>query len=312
MDESIRKSRLLFGNPYAFLNGDGEFDAALPEPSMDEAIHQNRLLLGNQYAFLNGDGALDGAAPKAPINPDALLEGRRRGDKFSKSDIATIVRNLQTQLWQRRASLVSGRVLSARELLDPALALSTLGFVVEAAEPLGEFVDAGDRFEVAGVLDRDAKVVRTSSQFPPHVRTFTLAHELGHAVLHQGAALHRDRALDGSNGERTSDSTETAADHFAVCFLMPEKLVRRAFRDQFCTEKFVLDGATAFALRGESIASVRANAGRTLRTLSRCLASIDYYDGAACEPLASQFRVSVEAMAIRLEELGLVSDPASP
>jgi hypothetical protein len=46
--------------------------------------------------------------------------------------------------------------------------------------------------------------------------------------------------------------------------------------------------------------------GRTLRDLARLLASATYYNGKAVYSLTEIFGVSVEAMAIRLEELDLV------
>jgi hypothetical protein len=309
MDDTIRKRRILLGNPYAFLNGEGGFDASVPD-HLDDAIRKDREQLLNQYAFLNGEGGFDASVPARRIDSDNLLGRRRRGEKFSKPEIATIVRRLHGELWHRRQVLRPGRKLLALDLLDPALAFSTLGFVVEANAQLGEFEEHGERFQVAGLLDRTSRLVRISDQFPPHVCNFTLAHELAHAVLHQGAELHRDRALDGSAGNRSSDPIETEANHFAVLFLMPEKQIRAAFRERFSTENFVLSEATAFALQGESVVRVRRGCGQTLRTLSRALASVDYYDGTPCEPLAAQFRVSAAAMAIRLEEIGLVRDPS--
>ena len=71
------------------------------------------------------------------------------------------------------------------------------------------------------------------------------------------------------------------------------------------TNGTVLNEETAFALRAESLHSLDA-ARRTTRDLSRVLASAEQFDGRHFASLARQFCVSIEAMAIRLEELGLV------
>jgi Zn-dependent peptidase ImmA (M78 family) len=56
----------------------------------------------------------------------------------------------------------------------------------------------------------------------------------------------------------------------------------------------------------EGVKEARAKLPRR-RDLSRMLARVDRFDGRQIDSLTSQFRVSVEAMAIRLEELNLVS-----
>ena len=85
---------------------------------------------------------------------------------------------------------------------------------------------------------------------------------------------------------------------------MPEKQVRLAFRDMFLTDCFELSEDTAFALNAGSLDSLRDRC-RTLRDLSRILAGATQYNGVHFNPLARQFGISVEAMAIRLEELDL-------
>ena len=87
-------------------------------------------------------------------------------------------------------------------------------------------------------------------------------------------------------------------------FLMPEKLVGARFESQFATECFALNEATVFALSGSNLFDFQKNC-RTLRDLSRILAKAEYYNELYFTSLSNQFRVSPEAMAIRLEELGL-------
>jgi len=82
---------------------------------------------------------------------------------------------------------------------------------------------------------------------------FTIAHELGHLMLHSLGVSFRDDTFTGT-------SAEMEANRFAAAFLMPERLVRAAAEHTQLSEH-----------------------------------------------LAAQFRVSEQAMKIRLSTLGMVS-----
>ena len=86
---------------------------------------------------------------------------------------------------------------------------------------------------------------------------------------------------------------------------MPEKEVRRAFELAFGTHPVVPNEETAFALNERDLDALLASC-RTLRDLSRRLANANSYHGRHFNSLSEQFRVSTEAMAIRLEEMKLV------
>ena len=117
--------------------------------------------------------------------------------------------------------------------------------------------------------------------------------------------MHRDRPFDGSTSSSLRESVEVEADKFATYFLMPEKVVRKAFKQMYRTDLFYLSEETMFAFASSSTVA-RAEKCKTLRDLSRILASIECYNGLNVISLACQFGVSTEAMAIRLEELGLL------
>jgi Zn-dependent peptidase ImmA (M78 family) len=192
------------------------------------------------------------------------------------------------------------------DILDPSLALQSLGYSVKVQESLGQYSTNGELFEVAGILDNSNTQVMISRRFSPVIRNFTTAHELGHAGLHDGSGLHRDRALDGSPNNHLRDGKEIEADVFAAYFLLPEKRVRSVFQKIFLTQSFILNEDTAFALTSKDLGSLQDRC-RTLRDLTRILASAEYYNGVHVISLANHFRVSTEAMAIRLEELVLVT-----
>ena len=77
---------------------------------------------------------------------------------------------------------------------------------------------------------------------------------------------------------------------------------------QFCfgVAPLILDDDAAFNMGGFRLEEARAKFPR-LRDLSRQLAGLNHYAGRQLIPLATQFRVSKEALAIRLEELDLIA-----
>src|SRR5690606_1839148 len=98
-----------------------------------------------------------------------------------------------------------------------------------------------------------------SKDFPPFPCSRTSLHFgawLGHAILHPTSGLHRDRAPDGPPGG-CRDQKEVEADVFASCFLMPEKVIRRAFKQRYLCECFEVNEASAFALLSKGVRELR-------------------------------------------------------
>jgi hypothetical protein len=278
--------------------------------SIDKRIRSSRILLENQFAHLNGEGEYD-AVVSPPcrksvlIDRVQLLRGRRKGRAFARKDIEEIVRNLQKELWRHRSEIIeSADDIDPLQLLDPMLALSALGYSVDIRDSLGQHSAGKDSFEVAGIVDSSDSTVQISRRFAPAMQRFTAAHELGHAVLHEGAGLHRDRAPDGSS-LGTREPREAEADVFASFFLLPEKQVRSAFKRKFLANQFWPSDATAFAIGAGTLRDLLRRC-RTERELARMLANAQAYNGIFFNSLADRFGVSSEVMAIRLEELELV------
>lgn len=274
IDPRIIKSRALLQNPYAYLNGEGEYDALLP------------------------------AQGRPVIEAAQVMKGYSRGRPFSTRDIELIARTLQRLMWLHRAELFGISDIDPAKIVDPGLAIEAIGYRFTELETLGEHAAGKRSYEVAGLMDRDKYEVRISRRFKPWERNFTAAHELGHALLHSGSGLHRDRASDGSEA-RARDPQEIEADKFAAYFLLPEKLVRESFTKRFLAAPFELSEATAFALSSQSLAQAKLRY-RSARELSRALANAQYFNSRHFQSLADKFQVSTEVMAIRLEELGLV------
>lgn len=301
----ISEDRILLGNNYAHLNGDGEFSATkcVPLSSLASAneITESRLLLEDPYAHLDED-AVGGFSA---ISSRAELLSTEKKERYTIDEIEKHAINLQKLMWGNRHKIWPN-ITTHRpvDVLDPIAALKFMGYDCEVEKNLGEFSSEGKLVEVAGTIDNSNKKVRISRHYSPNIQRFTAAHELGHAILHKTMGLHRDKPIDGSTATRRN-STEFEADKFSAFYTMPSKLVRNTFKQIFLTENFSINEATAVALGYDDYGSLMRKC-KSLRDLSRVLASTERYNGRHFTSLANQFKVSVVAMAIRLEELGLV------
>lgn len=303
------------GNPYAHIEYLEEFAANTPIQAKDALAHEiaiSRKRLEDPYAHLQGDGGYSGlsfvkaANPLQDTTPKPPRKVATRGaEAWTDGKIDALVNEIHVDIWRNRFHLWEGTIPEDPvELLDPERALWLKGYDFAYEDALGEFRDGGRNIEVAGYIDQASKKVRVSRMLSLPVSMFTAAHELGHALLHPTAmGVHRDRPLDGARIAR--DVMEQQADKFAARFLMPARLLRTRFTSQFGDAPFFLNEETAFALCSESLFDVRSKFG-SLRDLSRTLAKAERYNGRAIVSLATQFRVSVETTAIRLEELNLV------
>lgn len=289
----LRARRFLLGNPYAHVEQLDDMPLiGLNEPDL---IRAGRIKLQNQYAYLDGEGGLS----------VAHINGADKRSAISFEDIERLAVETQRNLWRARDRLwPNGIPQSPITMLDPSKVCELVGYDFEVVSTLGVYSDRPGKVAVAGQIDRLEKVIRISRDFEPSVQVFTAAHEIGHLILHPELNhLHRDRGLNGLGTAR--DRIELEADKFAVYFLLPEKLVRSEFEHRFLSATFSLNEETGFALLGklphefEKLSSQR-------RHLSRRLASAINYNGNNFCSLAKLFGVTVETMAIRLEELDVV------
>ena len=318
LNDRIIASRRLLQNPYAYLNEEGGYSALLYQDEYTEAtnheITKDRLEKQNPYAHLNESGRFSALSNHPNIQPDIVSdvslqahfsrEINTRTGRYTQIEIEQRAIKLQRIIWKHRKQIWPDATPSNPvAMLDPTVALSLIGYNSNLDETLGQFYSDGKLVEVAGTIDKSSKEIHISRQFQQHIRRFTAAHELGHALMHETSGLHRDRPLDGTTISRIG--VEFEADKFAAFFLMPRKLVQTAFRQNFLTDRFILTEATAHALNLGSYESLLEKF-KTFRQLSRVLASAEHYNGLQFNSLANQFRVTNEAMAIRLEELELL------
>lgn len=98
------------------------------------------------------------------------------------------------------------------------------------------FQEAGD--DLSGFLFRDRAtgkcIVGINARHSANRQRFTIAHELGHLLLHEGESVHVDRSGYGlrfrrepDNPEDDSQEDETEANIFAAELLMPKRFIER-------------------------------------------------------------------------------------
>lgn len=123
--------------------------------------------------------------------------------------------------------------------------------------------------DVSGILVRSIEgvTIGVNARHAPTRKRFTVAHELGHLLLHKGQEVRYDHhfrySLRSEASSAGTDVEEVEANFFAASILMPDSMLKR-------------DARTAF---------------------------IDMDDDAAVGELARDYKVSRQAMALRLARL---------
>ncbi|AGI24368.1 methenyltetrahydrofolate cyclohydrolase-like protein [Pseudomonas sp. ATCC 13867] len=218
---------------------------------------------------------------------------------------------LQHQLWDARKVIWPNRQPSLKELLDPGIAAEMLGIDFRAVPNLGQtrFNRSSVPFRTAGILDRQRRLIAISQEFAPEIQRFTAAHELGHWLLHDHHVMHRDRPMDGAALHTSRPKEELEADRFATFFLMPAKAVRTHFQRIFRVPGALhFTDVTCFHLSPRDPNTLLyAEESSLERELA--VAGCSRYADRRFNSLASEFGVSVTAMAIRIKELGLTRWP---
>jgi Zn-dependent peptidase ImmA (M78 family) len=132
--------------------------------------------------------------------------------------------------------------------------------------------------DLSGFLLRDKKngrtVIGANGSHHKNRQRFTIAHELGHFLLHEGEVVHLDEELGSftvdfrdRSSSKGEDISEKEANYFAAELLMPVKFIKRE-----------LDG-------------------KHFDLLS---------DSAILEHLAKKYKVSLQALTFRLTNLGYI------
>jgi hypothetical protein len=234
-----------------------------------------------------------------------LQSGRWEDIGLSEKGIEKLAQQIQKTLWQYRDLIwVDETPGTYLDVLKPEIAIQKLLGYKFGSTSLGRHVTDTGEFQIAGQIHKQQKIVLISEDLRQDVANFTMAHELGHALLHTETGLHRDRPLDGST-PYNQDIRERQANKFATFFLMPADQVRVAFQQRFLMEKFTVNNDTIFFL-GEGSDSDFMHKVKDRRRLALFLATAERFRGQPFRPLAEMFNVSPGAMAIRLLELDVL------
>jgi hypothetical protein len=224
----------------------------------------------------------------------------------NKTRIEKTAQELLRNMWKDREKLWPLGVPPAIDMLETTIFVRLLGLSFHDNTALGNW---GTRYEIAGLIDRQARKIAVSGRFPYLTRRFTAAHEIGHWLLHEDETMHRDLPVDGlSRPNSRRAPKEVEADFFAACLLMPRNLVRAEFQKRFGEHPFTFDDHAAFNLSPSNPRSLLYSDPDSLDR-AVALASAECYAGSRFCSLAQQFRVSVTSMAIRLMELELIRFP---
>jgi hypothetical protein len=210
--------------------------------------------------------------------------------------------DLQYELLANAPILWPGEKLTPLDVCDPWVAARHRGFVVQE----GWLTGARDGFKLGGFIDRVANVIAIAEDLKPRTKLFTLAHELGHMIMHRSMQHHREIPLHGITEPRVqTDQRELEANNFAGCFLVPRRQLFKAFKDRFGDKSLKFNENIGFDLIGNSYTALR-NAPYPSDAFERVVATTDHFQGGRFVPLHDLFRVSPTTMAIRLRECGLV------
>lgn len=233
-----------------------------------------------------------------------LVEKIKGKNTLKDIEIENLTRKIQNLVWKNKSYLWRKPPESPLEMLKPSIVFKKLLGYQYCDEDY--IVSKKDDIKVTeGVIDQPSKVVYISRNFKKEERNFTAAHELGHAILHSQAIIHRDRPLDGSRKTNLKDPLEYQADKFATYFLIPKNQLREVFAQWFGVSRFTLNEDNCFKHFNVSPTVLRKQT-KTLRGLALKLASLEKQNNGRYVSLSNIFKVSKTAMARRLEELDLL------
>ncbi|HEX7859869.1 MAG TPA: ImmA/IrrE family metallo-endopeptidase [Verrucomicrobiae bacterium] len=196
-----------------------------------------------------------------------------------------------------------------RDLTREEIVAESLDLAVEEYELKLEQVPCilGNPF-YAGRLIRAPRLLQISTNYSLPSRRYTLAHEIGHFLMHTGQNHFCDREF---HPDENRPYYEIEADGFAAELLMPHRLLTDQFLARFRAPlETSADQPLFYSLAAQHEVEPR-EVSRTLREsapLERAIsvATLNSYKGAFFAPLNDAFSVSKMAMGIRLLNLQLV------
>lgn len=164
--------------------------------------------------------------------------------------------------------------------------------------------------DIAGFLEREQKLIGVVTSNPQPAQRFTLAHEIGHYMLHTNVLSFRDRSLSAPDASSDRPVHEREADAFAAEFLIPRRYLRRAYAEAIGETldlaQFDANLMDAIQMSGVERPS-RVDWDDTSRLKkATIIARLRTFKGKIFIPLAMRFAVSPTALAIQLLHTGLL------
>jgi Zn-dependent peptidase ImmA (M78 family) len=166
------------------------------------------------------------------------------------------------------------RLLKSARIVNPPVRVDKVAEKLKARLTFEPFEGEGD---ISGILYRDEKqtIIGINSTHSNVRQRFTIAHEIGHLVLHEGE-LFVDQAVRVNFRDKRSSLAENRqeieANKFAAELLMPAEMIQR---------------------------EIEKRVAKKIATEAQLVAE-----------LARVFDVSEQAMGFRLFNLGIISSPA--
>lgn len=245
---------------------------------------------------------------KAPfyLELNDLLDKLKSNKRPSDLEIEQGISDFQNLVWKHKNSIWKNPPKEPIEILDPQLIFKdVLCYDYIIREEFAVPDDEGNVVEIAGLINQANRLVVISNKFSKPTQRFTGGHELTHALFHDQQLQHRDLPLNNSGPYHLRSFDEKVADKGATYFLMPKKDVIKQFVLRFETSDFYINEETSFNLIRGNVAELRKEC-KNLREFSKKISSVETYNGRRFESLAQRFNVSIQAMAIRLEQLKLL------
>ena len=182
-----------------------------------------------------------------------------------------------------------------------------LNWDVEYVDGVGYTPDHKPRI---GCCNHTERKISIDAKTHPQVQRYTLAHEIGHAMLHPiapicGAPISDAPVVQLRSREPEVWKTEREAEVFAKELLMPEKAVRRQFRIVVGCDRIHAASSKWRQIVGHPIAPNEGISAKAER-LARFQPEVSSGD-TRLKSLVDCFGVSARSMAIRMLELGLVT-----
>lgn len=262
-------------------------------------------LLGNQYAKL---GVL---TDDELVSQGEMLHGHSKSGKARVAQARQVARQMLLQAWEMTGK-DAGKILEFLKDAPQIIARDILKIKV-LQQPDFELLRLQEslRFVIAGFVDRRSNTIGVVNTYSCECQRFTLAHEIGHWLLHPEEVKFRDApimALDSVS--LTRDPSEREANAFAAELLMPQKTVKAEFMRTF--------GRVLSLSRDEGIIIELATLSRIsspnpkqfdqldVNSKASLIAQISIIKGRPFLSLSERFDVSSLALGIRLKELRLI------